>query len=56
MRATKRHRGPVRLEAELAVGIGKAVEIMRGGKIRLAIDPAVGLELRQSPPTGFLQC
>src|ERR1700722_3189551 len=53
--ASERHLGPIRLEAEFAVGIGEAVEIVRSGKIRLAIDPAIGLERRQCAPAGIAQ-
>src|SRR5580704_5155231 len=55
MPAPKRYRRPVRLEAEFAVRISKAIDIVGGGKIRLAIDPALGLEFRERAPTGFLQ-
>ncbi len=55
MPAPERHFRPVRLEAEFAVRIGEAIEVVRGGEIRLAIDPAVRLEFGQRTPAGFLQ-
>src|SRR5215468_10613158 len=48
--------GPVRLKAELAVRPSKAVQVMRGRKIRLAIDPALALEVRERTPARALQC
>ena len=53
--APKRHGRPVRLEAEFAVWIGKAVNVMGGGKIRLAVDPVFGFEFSERAPSGFLQ-
>src|SRR5215469_3897894 len=53
--ALERYRRPIRLEAEFAVRISEAVEVMRGVKIRLAIDPALGLERGERAPAGFLQ-
>ena len=35
---------PIGLEVEFLVGMGKAVEIMRGAEIRLQIAPEIGLE------------
>ena len=35
---------PIRLEVKLLVGMGKAVEIMRGAEIRLEVAPQIGLE------------
>ena len=53
--AAERHFRPVRLETEFLVRISEAVEVMRGGEIRLAIDPAVSLDLGKRAPAGFLQ-
>ena len=48
--ARERYVGPVRLEAELAVGPRKPFEIVRGFEVRLAIDPTLGLELGERAP------
>ena len=56
MQPAERHFGPIRLEAEFAVRIGEAVDIMRGGEIGLAIDPAFLFEFGERTPAGFLQC
>ena len=53
--AAERHGRPIRLEAELAVGIREALEIMRGGEIRLAVDPAVFFQFGERAPAGFAQ-
>src|SRR5438552_4993363 len=50
-----RHVRPIRLEAELAVAPGKAVDVMRGGEIGLAIDPALRLQPLDAAPAGTAQ-
>ena len=55
VRARERDFRPVRLEAELAVRVAEAVEIVRRSEIRLAIDPAVGFDVGQCAPAGLLQ-
>src|SRR5215470_14896350 len=53
--AVERYFRPIGLEAEFAVRVGEALEIMRGGEVRLAIDPSLGFEVGKRPPAGLLQ-
>src|SRR5438128_2598412 len=54
-RMPERNLRPIRLEAELAVAPGKAVDVMRGGEIGLAIDPALRLQLLDAAPARTAQ-
>src|SRR5262249_5854862 len=54
-RMAVRHRRPVRLEAELAVAPGKAVDVVRSIEIGLAIDPALAFGRLDPAPAGAAQ-
>src|SRR6516225_12245887 len=47
--------GPVGLEVEFPVGMGKTVEIVRGAEIRLQVAPKIGLEPRDVAMSGKLE-
>ena len=49
----ERHVRPIRLEAEFAVRVGEAVEKMRRGEIRLAVDPALASSAASVPQPEF---
>src|SRR5258705_7832064 len=51
----KRNIWPIRLEAEFAVRPVEAAQVMRRLEVGLAVDPTIGLELRERAPSGFLQ-
>ena len=51
----ERHRLPVRLEAEFAIGPGKALGVVRSVEVRLAVDPLVRLKLGERAPAGVAQ-
>src|SRR3954467_12810295 len=46
---------PVGIEMEFAVGMGKAVEVMRGAEVGLQITPQISLELFDIAMAALLQ-
>ena len=54
LQAERRMR-PIGLEVEFPVGMGKAVEIMRGAEVRLQVAPEIGLEPRDVAMAAELQ-
>ena len=51
----ERHARPIRLEAEFLVGPGEAVDVVRGGEVRLHVEPVRRLGLGERAPARRLQ-